>query len=157
MAGDTFLDPKTRPMAEQSITLSMVARTARYGASLGGSESRLWIFTANGCPSPTRNRLVETTAGAFSQPEGANRWRRAKVDETFGTAMAEKSLDFVDLQSFENGQPCIGHLGLRFFLRPNGSVPHALCLLRGWAVGNGELVGHAPAGLIDQQHGAGAG
>jgi hypothetical protein len=42
--------------------------------------------------------------------------------------MAEKSLDFVDLQSFEKGQPCIGHLGLRFFLRPNGSVPDALCL-----------------------------
>jgi hypothetical protein len=38
--------------------------------------------------------------------------------------MLEKSLDFVDLQSFESfekGQPCIGHLGLRFFLRPNGS------------------------------------
>ena len=29
--------------------------------------------------------------------------------------------------------PCIGHLGLRFFLRPNGSVPDASCLLRGSA------------------------
>jgi hypothetical protein len=157
MAGDTFLDPKTDLWPNKVSLCRWLSEPRDMGQASAARNPASGSLQLKGCPSPTRNRLAETTAGAFSQPEGANRWRRAKVDETFGTAMAEKSLDFVDLQSFENGQPCIGHLGLRFFLRPNGSVPHALCLLRGWAVGNGELVGHAPAGLIDQQHGAGAG
>jgi len=48
-------------------------------------------------------------------------------------AMAEKSLDFVDLQSFEKAHPRIGHFGLRFFLHLSGSVPDALRPLRGSA------------------------
>jgi hypothetical protein len=38
--------------------------------------------------------------GLFSAPKGANRRRRAKVDESLGMATAEKSLDFVDLSEF---------------------------------------------------------
>jgi hypothetical protein len=115
MAGDTFLDPKTDLWPNKVSLCRWLPESRDIGRASAARNPDYGSLQPKGRPSPTRNRLVETTAGTFSQPEGANRWRRAKVDETFGMAMAEKYLDFVDLQSFENVQPCIDIWACDFF------------------------------------------